>query len=113
LDVSKYEGWSSAYTVQCILIQLQAFLFEAEPSNVLKNIENPKHYEKKKKEWLSGVKWSVEQSRSYKDQSVSHFPPRSPWSPLHDEKVTTKSLTMNMEKMIKDELICFFTRQNF
>jgi Ran GTPase-activating protein (RanGAP) involved in mRNA processing and transport/uncharacterized tellurite resistance protein B-like protein len=112
-DVNKYEGWSSAYTVQSILIQLQAFLFEAEPSNVLKNIENPKDYEKKKKEWLSGVKWSVEQSRSYKDQSVSHFPPRSPWPPLHDEKMTTKSLSMDMEKMIKDELICFYTRQTF
>ena len=32
-----YQGWTSAYTVETILIQLQSFLFEELPTDILKN----------------------------------------------------------------------------
>ncbi|KAL0492005.1 hypothetical protein AKO1_010097 [Acrasis kona] len=109
-DVEEYQGWSSAYTVQSILIQLQAFLFEAEVGKILANINNPQEYEKKKKEWLSGVNWSVEQSLQYTDKQVGHFPPRSPWPPFKD---TTQVPQLTPEKLIEDEYRCYYTRQTY
>jgi len=108
-DVEEYTGWSSAYTVQSILIQLQAFLFEAEVSKVLANIGNPQEYEKKKKEWLSGVNWSVEQSLQYVDKSVGHFPPRSPWPPFKEQA----NVQTTLDNLIEDEYRCYFTRQTY
>lgn len=109
--VELYSGWSSSYTIQTILIQLQAFLFEAEVSNVLANISDPKQYEKEKKRWYSAVKWSVEQSRSYKDKSVNHFPPNQIWPPFPDEEQIEEE--KKREAQIEEELVCFYSRKSF
>jgi ubiquitin-protein ligase len=108
---TKGTGWSPSYTIQSLLIQLQSFLFEAEISKILANIENPKDYEVKKKEWLSGVKWSVEQSINFKDSTVGHYPPKKPWPPLNilDEKY----FILSEEERINSELQCYYTKQTY
>lgn len=110
------QGWSSSYTVQSILIQLQAFLFEAEVSKVLsKTVCDPKQYEKKKREWHSAVEFSVQQSLIYHDKVVNHFPPRNPWPPLptEEEIKASQQTSMTEEERIRSELVCFYTRQSF
>ncbi|KAF0976756.1 hypothetical protein FDP41_004051 [Naegleria fowleri] len=123
----KYSGWSTAYTVQSILVQLQAFLFEADVSRVLANIQDPKTYEQKKKEWHSAVKWSVEQSRNYCDRSITpyHLPPHKPYPNFPEDAEETKHLfvenkeqsTKSSEEIeaiaAKSELVCFFTRETY
>ncbi|KAL0483244.1 ubiquitin conjugating enzyme E2 [Acrasis kona] len=104
-----YRGWSSAYTVQSILIQLQAFLFDAEPSEVLKDIVNPQEYDKKAKEWLSGISYSVDQSLRYHDNKVGHHPPKSPWPQFREAEPVTKTI----EEVVQSEYKCFFTRQTY
>ncbi|KAL9641954.1 hypothetical protein ABK040_004011 [Willaertia magna] len=128
-SLEKFSGWSPAYTVQSILIQLQAFLFEADPSRIFSNIHDPKTYESKKREWSSSVKWSVEQSRNYTDKSVGHSP-HKPFPPFpedteefkhlfdEDQKEQVKSSKFvtpeELEMMsTKSELVCFFTRQTY
>jgi len=122
-SAEKYSGWSSAYTVQSILVQLQAFLFEADVSRVLANIQDPKTYEQKKKEWLSAVKWSVEQSRIYSDKTVGHNPPHKPWPAFPEDMEEYKHLFSEKKEAAKSEdmealaaksdLVCFFTRGTF
>lgn len=101
------EAWNPAYTIKTILLQLQSFIFETNISEILKDIQNPKEYERAKKEWLSGVKWSVDQSRNFIDKTVGHTPPSKPWPPIPVfEKNDTTFLPEN-------EYICFFTRQSY
>ncbi|KAL9643758.1 hypothetical protein ABK040_016060 [Willaertia magna] len=126
----KFSGWSSAYTVQSILVQLQAFLFEADPSRIFQNINDPKTYEIKKQEWLSSVKWSVEQSRNYCDKTVGHAAPYKVVPPFpedteefkhlfdeskkKDENTKPKYTPEELEAITaKSEYVCFFTRQSF
>jgi len=103
-------GWTPAYTIHSILVQLQSFLFEANLSTILRDINDPKQYERRKKEWLSAVTWSVEQSRNYSDKTVGHFPPRKPWPPVSDEVAQPPK---TREEKLREELVCFYTRQTF
>eukprot|EP00761_Pharyngomonas_kirbyi_P011781 gb/GECH01011807.1/.p1 GENE.gb/GECH01011807.1/~~gb/GECH01011807.1/.p1 ORF type:complete len:1284 (+),score=343.94 gb/GECH01011807.1/:1-3852(+) len=109
-------GWSPAYNVHTILIQLQAFLFESDTATVLKDLRDPSQYEKEKKRWIASVEFAVERSRNYQDANVKHHPPRRPWPPLpspEEQKKSEQQKKPNREELIRKELNCFYTKQDF
>lgn len=96
---------------------MQAFLFENDVSKALAGITDPKTYEKQKKEWLSAVQFSVDQSRSFNCTSCTHRAPRAIWPPFADakelDKVSKDLAALKAVDLVRNELVCFYTRQTF
>lgn len=104
LDKTKkeiYQGWTSAYTVEAILIQLQSFLFEDLPADKLKLVEviNKEH---------------VKLANNYRctHPECNHQGPIKPFPPFnnkekdHDQYIMVKTA----EDFLLDELQCFHTK---
>jgi len=91
-----FTGWSSAYTVQSILVQLQSFLFvrqeDAEPNAVVKAIKDARDFK------CPGC-----EHRNYR-----HWPPL-PSTIDNAEWLVVKSQTA----YLREELRCFFTKVSF
>ena len=90
-----YQGWTSGYTVQSVLIQLQSFLFE----------KPPKDSEEK-------IKEEVKKSNEFKDLTVNHKGPLSPWPPFNTKEKDANNFLLDMEDMelLEEEVVCFHTR---
>ncbi|KAJ5071803.1 leucine rich repeat family protein [Anaeramoeba ignava] len=103
-------GWSPAFSIQSLLLQLQTFLFESNVDAALANINDPSRYEQEKKQWLASVEWAVKQSQRTKctEPECKHNPPRNPW-PVVETEVKDKQ-KMRIEAL-KEQLVCFFSRQ--
>ena len=65
-DRTLYQGWTSGYTVQSVLIQLQSFLFEVPP-----------------KDSEERIKEEVKNANEYKDMKINHKGPISPYPPFN------------------------------
>ncbi|CAI2362392.1 unnamed protein product [Moneuplotes crassus] len=90
-----YQGWTSGYTVQSVLIQLQSFLFE----------KPPKHSEEK-------IKREVKLANEFKDLSINHKGPLSPYPPFSTKEKDEDSFVMAIteKELLEEELVCFHTR---
>ena len=90
-----YQGWTSGYTVQSVLIQLQSFLFE----------KPPKDSEEK-------IKEEVKKANEFKDLTVNHKGPLSPWPPFSTKEKDSNNflLDMNDSELLEEEVVCFHTR---
>ena len=94
-DKVLYQGWTSGYTVQSVLIQLQSFLFE----------KPPKDSEEK-------IKEEVKKANEFKDLSINHKGPLSPYPPFSLKEKDEESFFMTMEdlELLEEEVVCFHTR---
>lgn len=90
-----YQGWTSGYTVQSILLQLQSFLFEI-PS---------KNNEEK-------IKEEVKAANEFKDLAINHKGPLSPYPPFNLKEKDENNFMMSMEEkeLLEEEVVCFHTR---
>lgn len=99
LDMLEEDGWSSAYTILSILIQLQSFLFEM-------------IYDLKEKEPL--IKKQVQASNSYScpNKNCKHGGKLACWPPFNNlEADLEKFKLMETEKtLFEKELVCFHTK---
>eukprot|EP00826_Nyctotherus_ovalis_P059993 TRINITY_DN838_c0_g2_i4.p1 TRINITY_DN838_c0_g2~~TRINITY_DN838_c0_g2_i4.p1 ORF type:complete len:1376 (-),score=453.51 TRINITY_DN838_c0_g2_i4:170-4297(-) len=102
LDPSRkgiYEGWTSAYSVQSILLQLQSFLFEV-PANY-KNNPQP-------------VRDAVKAANELVLSDIGHKGPLSPWPPFTSREIETDLNNYKIKKtekeLIYEELVCFHTK---
>lgn len=102
LDPSRkgiYEGWTSAYSVQSILLQLQSFLFEV-PAD-FKNNPQP-------------VRDAVKAANELVLNDVGHKGPLSPWPPFTSREIETDLNNYKIKKtekeLIYEELVCFHTK---
>lgn len=96
------QGWSSVYSVQSILTQLQSFLFE---ENLDQNKEKVEMDAKK----------AVKEANVFKCYSCKHGGKLSCWpafSPKEDKKEEFKTLDSEKE-IIKKELCCYHTKLPF
>jgi len=105
LDPSRkgiYEGWTSAYSVQSILLQLQSFLFEM-----------PADYKNNPQPTRDAVKAANELVLN----DVGHKGPLSPWPQFTSREVEADLNNYKIKKtekeLIYDELICFHTKLTF
>jgi len=94
-EQEKYLGWSSAYSVQSILIQLQAFLFEVSPSTQQFEIQK-----------------AVEAANNYTCPTCKHRPLRS-WPPFPAYEKDAFILNKSEVELLKEELICFHSKRSF
>lgn len=96
-----YQGWTSAYTVEAILIQLQSFLFEPLPSDVLG---------RSRVTCLEAVK----QANDYKcvHPECNHQGPIKPYPPFNTKEKDVKSFIMikTPKELLLEELTCFHTK---
>ena len=102
LDSSRkgiYEGWTSGYSVQSILLQLQSFLFEV-----------PSDY----KENSKAVRDAVKAANELVLPEVGHKGPLSPWPPFNSREVENDLNNYKIKKtekeIIYDEMLCFHTK---
>ena len=99
LDMLNPEGWSSAYTILSILIQLQSFLFE-------------EIYDMKEKQ--SDIKKQVQASNIYScpNKNCKHGGKLACWPPFNTQEADIEKFKlMESEKQIfQKELVCFHTK---
>jgi ubiquitin-protein ligase len=90
-----YQGWTSGYTVESILIQLQSFLFE----------KPPKDSEEK-------IKEEVKLANEFKDLAINHKGPLSPYPPFNHKEKDLDNFILDMKDMdlLEQETVCFYTR---
>eukprot|EP01119_Soliformovum_irregulare_P013021 TRINITY_DN3432_c0_g1_i1.p1 TRINITY_DN3432_c0_g1~~TRINITY_DN3432_c0_g1_i1.p1 ORF type:complete len:1126 (+),score=389.91 TRINITY_DN3432_c0_g1_i1:135-3512(+) len=96
----KSVGWSSAYSVQTILLQLQAFLLQLDDEDEV-TVEK----------YLPKIPKAVENSKNFK---CSHCPhqPGAPWPAINSVESIPRSFVSEDERL-KEELICYHTRSSF
>jgi len=102
---TKGVGWSSAYTVQTLLVQLQAFLMELDDEEG-KITLGP---------YLSQIPEAVKASKNFKCDSCPHQP-AAPWPPLPglEAALAPHPVASSSElDIIKSELICYHNRTSF
>jgi ubiquitin-protein ligase len=94
-EQEKYIGWSSAYSVQSILIQLQAFLFEESPTIRVEDCRK-----------------AVETANVYTCPTCKHKPLRS-WPPFPSYEQESFVLLKSERDLIREELVCFHSKRSF
>jgi ubiquitin-protein ligase len=96
------QGWSSAYSAQSILIQLQSFLFE---ENLSKN----------KQEVELETKKAVKEANEFKCKDCKHGGKLSCWPPFSSKDVVSSeySILLNENDLIRRELICYHTKLSY
>lgn len=102
LDASRkgvYEGWTSGYSVQSILVQLQSFLFEV-----------PSDY----KEKAAQIREAVKAANEYVNLEIGHKGPLSPWPAFLSKEKETDLNSYKIKKSDKElaleQLVCFHTK---
>jgi len=94
-EQERYIGWSSAYSVQSILIQLQAFLFEESPTIRAEECRK-----------------AIEQANSFSCTTCKHKPLRA-WPPFPSYEQESFVLLKNERDLIAEELLCFHSKRSF
>ena len=117
-----FSGWSACYSVQSILVQLQAFLFASNLENVLHNLSDPSQYDKARKNWQTSVTWAVDKSLAYKLPKLGHYPPAKPWPPFLEDAVKddkdkdakkSQKIKSTFAESVQSELQCYYSKQSF
>jgi hypothetical protein len=104
LDANKkeiYQGWTSAYTIETILIQLQSFLFEELPIDMLRIVR-------------AGNKEMVRTANAYRciHPECNHQGPIKPYPPFNNKEKDYDSFVMvkTAETLLQEEFVCFHTK---
>lgn len=97
-------GWSSAYSVQSVLTQLQSFLFEENLNKDKKTVEME-------------AKKAVKEANSYKCNTLNckHGGKLSAWPQFSVKEQKTEEFKLFDEEndLIRKELVCFHTKLGF
>jgi ubiquitin-protein ligase len=92
-----YSGWSTAYSVLSILIQLQAFLFEVPATGL---------------EWTQEHRQAKEAANNFSCSGCSHKPFRV-WPEFPNLDQETFVIMKSDVDIAKEELICFHSKRNY
>ena len=105
LDASRkgvYEGWTSGYSVQSILLQLQSFLFDVPPDYKSRYAE---------------IREAVKKANELVLPEIGHKGPLSPWPTFtsKDKEVDPNNYKIKKtdKEIILDQLICFHTKLSY
>jgi len=111
-DSGWYDGWSSAYTVESVLIQLQSFLFEVprklrEIERIRDDVSEYDHLDDKNK-----YKKAVDEANAFKCTSCRHRGPIEPF-PAFNERENDESafvILRDPKVMLAEEFLCYHSR---
>ena len=119
-DSGWYDGWSSAYTAEAILIQLQSFLFEV--PRKMREIEIKKDnpvYSVDDDESISNMgeernkyKKAVDLANAYKSEKCRHRGSLEPYPPFHERENDTDAFVVMRDPkvMLAEEFVCYTSR---
>jgi len=109
-----FEGWTSAYTVQSVLLQLQSFLFEAPADAAILQDESFSVSEvmSKRNEHRTKYKKAVEEANAFKCTECSHRGPIEPYPKFHekDQDEDAYVVVRDPKKMLEEEFLCYHSK---
>ena len=132
-EQDRYAGWSSAYSVQSILIQLQAFLFEDSYSSAKgerKEGGTDRREGSRDRGERGGrrqeIKTAIDAAQDFScitcpHKPYHHWPEIPPYNPnannaaLNHTELKMGNFTMlkGEQEIVKSELVCFYSKRNF
>mmetsp|Transcript_5878 Transcript_5878/g.7104 ORF Transcript_5878/g.7104 Transcript_5878/m.7104 type:complete len:228 (-) Transcript_5878:3533-4216(-) len=121
-DSGWYDGWSSAYTVESILIQLQSFLFEV--PRIQRDILDKTGAGESISEISVGIptlnageannkyKKAVNDANAFKCTTCRHRGPIEPFPAFNEREVEEDAFVQlrNAKDLLKDEFLCYHSR---
>lgn len=105
-DAQLHEGWTSAYSVEGILVQLQSFLFDVH-QNAEFSVDN-----KGNRIIDAKFKKAVDDANAFKCSECNHRGPIEPYPKFHDKDTEPEEYVVVREpkKLLEDEMMCFHSR---
>lgn len=104
-------GWSSAYSVQTILLQMQAFLMELGDESDDAGPYNDEADRVGLEVCLRRIPRAIQKARAFSCHTCPHVP-GCPWPPVVT-KLEINQLPKKEADIIREELVCFHSRRHF
>jgi len=105
---SYHTGWSPAYSVLSILLQLQAFLLEVDDEHSDDEDEDEAHGSHQLESILVQIPGAIRASRSFACSRCPHKAPDTLWPPVVQRSILSVSTDAH-----SDSLVCFHSKRSF
>lgn len=118
----KWEGWTTAYTVESILIQLQSFLFEApiEIDTNASDLQSAVGSERlspraamRARDSRAKYKKAVDEANAFKCTITPHRGALEPWPKFNEKESDIDEYVLvdiDQKELLRDEYLCFHSR---
>ena len=119
-DSGWYDGWTSAYTIEAVLIQLQSFLFEVprikrdfnDRGGATASASGMSLTAATQQDPENPYKKAVDLANEFKCPKCKHRGPIEPYPPFNDREADEDAfvLAVDAQSLLKEEFLCYHSR---